>query len=420
MSAAEGIELRDVTAGYGNRVALRDVSLAVAPGEVVGLVGPNGSGKTTAVRVLSRALRPGAGQVRVAGRDPYRIAARDAARLVAVVPQEMAATFEFTALEVVLLGRTPYLSATGRGASGDHARARRAMEDAGVAHLADRPVGELSGGEKQRVVLAQALAQEAPILILDEPTSHLDLRHVLDILAVVRRLAAEGTAVLAVFHDLNLAAASCRRLVALRDGGVVAEGAPEAVLTPSFLRDTYGVEADVRPDALTGVPAVRIAPASAAAATAGRPTVHVVGGAGRGARLMRSLVERGYRVTAGVLHASDTDAEVAEALNLSRVVVPPFSEVDDAAEAEVLELMRRSDAVVVADAPYGPGNLGNLRAVARSLEEGCRVLLVDEVPIRDRDFADGRATDLWERIAVGAERKGSYEGALATFASGAG
>ncbi|HEV3474830.1 MAG TPA: ABC transporter ATP-binding protein [Actinomycetota bacterium] len=256
MNEPDLLTFERVTAGYGARVALEDASFTVGAGEVVGLIGPNGSGKTTAVRVASRALRPSAGQVTVAGRDPYALRAREVARLVAVVPQEMSPALEFTAQEVVLIGRSPYLSPFAGGTLHDFRRVREAMESAGVAELADRPLGELSGGEKRRVILAQALAQDAPVLVLDEPTTHLDPKHVLDIMETVRRLAGAGRAVLAVFHDLNLASATCDRLIALRDGTVVANGPPDELLTSALLRLVYGVDAEIQVNPATGRPAV--------------------------------------------------------------------------------------------------------------------------------------------------------------------
>jgi iron complex transport system ATP-binding protein len=256
---ADGLSFDRVTAGYGSRVALRDVTFSAGVGEIVGLVGPNGSGKTTAIRVASRSLEPREGRVLVAGQDPYRASAREAARLAAVVPQEVMPTFEFTARELVLMGRTPYLTTFGGGTPEDHRRVREALQTAGVEDLVDRPLAELSGGEKQRVILAQALAQDAPVMLFDEPTTHLDLRHVVEILQTMTGLAASGRAVLSVFHDLNVAAASCDRLVALDRGEVVADGAPNTVVTPALLREVYGVEAEVHEHAVTGRPTVYVA-----------------------------------------------------------------------------------------------------------------------------------------------------------------
>ena len=390
--------LDGVTAGYHGVPVVEGVSLTVDPGEVVGLVGPNGSGKTTLIRVASRSLRPGAGTVLLSGRDPYRLGAREAARLVAVVPQDVIPAFSFTALETVLMGRTPYLSAWGGGSPRDWARVREAMVATSVQHLADRPLEELSGGEQRRVVLAQALAQDAPALLMDEPTTHLDIRHVLDLLSIVRGLAErDGTAVLAIFHDLNVAAATCDRMIALHRGRVVAEGSPERVVTADLLRAVYGVEGEVVPDELSGRPAVRVGPPRAVPTPLGR-RAHVIGGAGRGAPLIRRLAAAGYDVSVGVLHATDTDALVAERMNLLRVTVPPFSEIDDGSAEEVRAMVRQADLLVVCDAPYGPGNLPNLRIALEAARAGTPTVLVERMPMAERDFTGGRATELWNAL----------------------
>jgi len=404
----EALLLEGIVAGYGGQPAVRGATIRVREGEVVGLVGPNGSGKTTLVRVASRALRPSRGVVLVAGQDPYGIGARRAARLVAVVPQDVAPAFSFTALEVTLMGRSPYRSVWGGGGPEDWARARDAMELTGVAHLADRPIEELSGGERRRVVLAQALAQDAPLLLLDEPATHLDIRHVAELLGTMRRLAAEeDKAVLAVFHDLNLAAAGCDRVVVLSAGEVAAEGTPEDVITQGLLRSVYGVEAEVFPSAVSGHPVVWVGPPP------GTPPrrvarAHVVGGAGRGARVMRDLAERGFEVSVGVLHATDTDAVAAERLNLLRVSVPPFSDIDDAAAADALAMMREAEVIVVCDAPFGPGNVANLRLALQAASQGTRVVLLEQVPMAERDFTGGVATALWEELRRQAVVASSY------------
>ena len=403
------LELRGVTAGYTGEPVLRNVSIAVREGEVVGLVGPNGSGKTTVVRTASRALRPSGGSVAVRGKDLYAIGAREAARLVAVVPQDVLPAFSFTALELVLMGRSPYLSPWGGGGPEDWARARAAMVATRVQHLADRPVDELSGGERRRVVLAQALAQSAPVLVLDEPTTHLDVRHVLDLLGIVRGLASlERTAVLAILHDLSLAASTCDRLVVLHRGEVVSEGVPEAVVTPSLLREVYGVEAEVMTDEMTGRPSVRVGAPRPATPRLGRGA-HVVGGAGRGAPVMRTLAEAGFDVSVGVLHASDTDAAVAERLNLIRVSVPPFSHIDAEAGEAVRTLMQAADLLVVCDAPFGPGNVENLRLALESARAGTPTYLIEQVPIEERDFTDGTATELWHGLRRVATVVASYD-----------
>jgi iron complex transport system ATP-binding protein len=406
----EGLVLERVTAGYRARSgppvrpALSEVTLRAGPGEVAGLIGPNGSGKTTLVRVASRGLAPSSGSVRVCGVDPYSIPVREAARLVSVVPQELAPVFAYSVHEIVSMGRSPHLSPWGGGGSQDWAAVRRAMEAADVDTLADRSFSELSGGERQRAVVAQALAQEAPVLLLDEPTAHLDPRHLLDVLALVRGLArTRDTAVLAIFHDLNLASAFCDRIYALFEGRVVAAGSPNEVITGDLLSEVYGVEADVTPDPATGRPVVVIGPGlHGEAVTTGRARVHVIGGAGRGAAVMRALAERGLEVTAGVLHATDTDATVAARLGLLRVTVPPFSLIDERSAAECLELAGGAAALVVCDAPFGQANVENLRIALGAGAHGVPLYLLEETPMRERDFTGGGASELWEALRAAA------------------
>lgn len=407
----DGVVLRDVSAGYGGVPVVHQVSMEVAPGSITGLIGPNGSGKTTLVRVASRGLAPREGTVRVFGIDPYGVHAKRAAQLVAVVPQDVAPAFPYTVLEMVMMGRSPYLSAWGGGAPRDWEQVRRAMTAANVQHLADRTVGDLSGGERQRVVLAQALAQDAPVLLLDEPTTHLDIRHIIEVLSLVRGLAREqGKAVLAIFHDLNLAGSYCDRIVALAGGRVVASGPPGAVITRDLLRDVFGVEAEVSAAGTAGRPSVVVAPPPALdRLLPGARRAHVVGGAGRGATLMRMLAEAGFEVTAGVLHAGDTDDAVAERLNLQRVTVPPFSEIDGNSAADCRALIREASILVVCDPPVGPGNLPNLRLSLEAAEEGTPVFVLDQIPMQERDFTGGEATRLWTALRDRATRAGSAE-----------
>ncbi len=263
MSAPVLLDFEGVSLRLGERDVLRRVSLSLAGGEVVGLVGPNGAGKTTLLRVGSGVVAPDEGGVRLAGRGIHEMRRRDLARQLAVVPQEIAAAFPFTAGELVLMGRAPHLGPLGFDTPADVARAREAMARVGIEHLASRSVLELSGGERQLVLVARALAQEPRVLLLDEPTAHLDLRHRLEVLARVREFATEGRGALVVSHDLGLAARSCDRVALLRDGSVRAVGSPTEVLTSETLRRVFGVEADVlaAPDgAIAVVPRAALPP----------------------------------------------------------------------------------------------------------------------------------------------------------------
>ena len=253
--ATAALDVTGLTVAYGPRVVLSDVSLSLQPGRLLGLVGPNGSGKTTLIRAISGVVAPRAGEVRLAGDDALRLSAREVALRTAVVPQNPHLPPAFTALELVLMGRTPHLGLLAAEGRADVEASRRAMQATDTWELAGRRIGELSGGERQRVLVARALAQETPLLLLDEPTAHLDVGHQAATLRLMARLCrSEGKAVLAAIHDLTLAAQFCDRLVMLHRGEVVAEGAPADVLTPERVRAVYGASVHVLSHPLTGRP----------------------------------------------------------------------------------------------------------------------------------------------------------------------
>ena len=252
-----GIRLRDVRFSWGVRTVLGGVSLAVEPSEFVGLLGPNGSGKSTLIRLIAGTLTPSRGELAVAGLVPGRTTRRELARRVAVVAQTPILPEGFTVTELVLLGRTPHLRAFQAEGEGDFAAARRALAAAESLDLAGRPLGELSGGERQRASLARALAQEPSLLLLDEPTAHLDPGIAQGIMATLARLnCEEGLTILASFHDINLAAAIFPRLLLLHEGRIIADGPPATVITPPLLRQAYGYDAEVIPHPQTGRPIV--------------------------------------------------------------------------------------------------------------------------------------------------------------------
>ncbi|MBP1634648.1 MAG: ABC-type cobalamin/Fe3+-siderophores transport system, ATPase component [Acidobacteria bacterium] len=251
--------------GAARAGGVRDVSVDIARGGILGILGPNGSGKTTLLRLLAGLLRPASGQVFLRDRPLHGLSRRQAAREMAVVPQETRLAFDFTVLEIVLMGRFPHLGAFQLEGEEDVRLAREALRETGTLHLAGRMFPTLSGGEKQRVIIAGALAQAAPVMLLDEPTAALDPGYQLEIAALVRALNARRAVTFAVAtHDLNFAAGLCSSLVLLKSGRVAAAGPTGEVLTRENVRAVYGVDADVqfneRAGHLTVVPLARVGP----------------------------------------------------------------------------------------------------------------------------------------------------------------
>jgi iron complex transport system ATP-binding protein len=247
------LSCEQVSFAYGAVEVLSAISCEISAGEIVGLLGPNGSGKSTLVRLMSGVRSPRAGRVIYAGRDLQSYSRDELARSIAVVPQETTIELPFSVLEVVLMGRSPYLGRFGFERAHDLAVAQRAMEQTGVTSLATREIHALSGGERQRVILARALAQEPRVLLLDEPTAFLDIKHQVAVYDLIKQLSRkQGLAVVAILHDLNLAALYCDRLALLKAGRVFCQGTPDQVLTYVNIKAVYETEVYIDLNDLTG------------------------------------------------------------------------------------------------------------------------------------------------------------------------
>lgn len=241
----EGMDLKSVSFSRRHQTVLNGINLEIKPGEMVGLIGPNGAGKSTLLKLLIKLLRPSSGQISFGGTDLRHWKQDDLAQALAYLPQNPKIESAFTCKEVVLMGRYARLSRFSGLSKRDTAIAETAMRETGTQPFSGRPFNTLSGGEQRRVLLARALAQEAALLLLDEPTASLDLRYQLLLLEFVQSLAKKGRAILIALHDLDLAARFCNRLVLLHQGRIIVDGIPESVLTPENLARVYGVHVEV-------------------------------------------------------------------------------------------------------------------------------------------------------------------------------
>ncbi|WP_227354851.1 heme ABC transporter ATP-binding protein [Haladaptatus salinisoli] len=387
------IRIEDVAVRLGNARVLDGVTATVDGGRFVGLVGPNGAGKTTLLRAVNGALSPDEGRVLVDGDAVSDLSSKAASRRVATVPQDTSLSFDFPVREVVAMGRNPYRSRFG-GRAGEKRTTETvsdadvvegAMERTDVTAFADRPITAISGGERQRVLLARALAQDTPVLLLDEPTASLDINHQVRTFELVRELVREGKTVVAAIHDLNLAAHYCDELLLLDSGSVLASGPPTDVLAEDTLREAFDARAVVSRHPVTGSTYVTALPDRTTPAREGR--VHVVGGGGTVSRLLYLLTAAGYDASVGVLNEGDSDLETARLLGLDAVVEEPFAPIGASAREAVEARIRDADATVLADVEVGAGNLANLEAAA----EADSVIIVEERPFEERNYAGSDA-----------------------------
>src|SRR5215469_6713442 len=373
------LDVRGVTFGYGEQPLFYDVHLQVRAGEMVGLLGPNGAGKTTLLRLLSGVLSPQQGRVLLEGRDLRQWGRRGAARHIAVVPQELHVPFAFTVEHMISLGRTPFISLFGSQTKHDQTIIQQAMSAAEIIPLTGRVFNELSGGERQRVMVGMALAQEPRLLLLDEPTSHLDIKYQVDILELVQQLNRElGVTVIASMHDLNLAARYFPRLV-LFQHGIVADASPTEVLEPHLLRRVYGVNVQV--GILRGAEHLSVLPPGNEAAgdehePSRQPQVHVIAGGGSGELLMRALADAHVPFVAGALNIADSDHTLALHLAEEVITEQPYAPISPAALEQVHSSLARVALLILCPVPIGPGNLALLREAVLAALQGVHALIL--------------------------------------------
>ena len=401
-SATPEIEIRELSFRYPHQGAhiLSRINLAIRRGSFTGIIGPNGSGKTTLLKCIGGMLTPLSGEIHLGGQNLANLSIREIAGRVGVVPQNWEISFPFKAEELVLMGRFPHIQRF-RGETGiDYRIVDEAMELTKIRHLKNRLVTELSGGELQRVIIAQALAQSPRILLLDEPTAALDIHHQLEILDVMKALLkSHGLTVIAVLHDLNLASHYCDELVLLHQGTVFTSGAPDRVLTEANLEQIYHTKARINIDPLTAKPFVRIYPASDLTPIAKTGLkVHLIGGGGSIAEILPGLRLHGFHLTCGVLNMMDSDWLAAKELQIPIVEVAPFCPITPEAERANLEFIAAADVVVLGNIPFGSGNQPNLTAALHGLEIGKQLLVCDFTPVAERDFTGGPAAEAYGKL----------------------
>ena len=389
----------------GGKRIIDSVDLSVDGGELVGVIGPNGSGKTTLLRLLSGVLTPTAGAIHLSGRALVDLRHRERARLVAFMSQEAAQGFPFTVMEILLMGRYPHLGRFERESSADRELACRILSYVGLSGFEERLSSGLSGGERQLMLFARALVQEASLLLLDEPSSSLDIRHQDRIFSMAQELAREGRAVMTVVHNLDIAAHYCSRLVLLDAGRIAASGRAEEVLTGETLERVYRVKTLISPSAATGSITVTVIPPRA---EGGGVRVHLIGGAGSAVNLTRELFRLGHSLTGGITHEFDSDEKLWRSLGVQCASVGAFSRISEEDVERASRLVESADLTILCSFPVGPGNIGNMTLARRAHR---LVVLKSSREDLSRSFFTAEGRELYDALCLGAESM-SYDEVL--------
>ena len=397
-----GLTARDVRTGYSEKDVLKNISFTAEQGQMIALLGPNGSGKTTLLKTLSKALSPNGGVIRLDNELLEDISAKDLAKRMAVIPQSFETTFAFTVEEIVMMGRSPHIMR--HETQGDFDIVRSVMDATNIWHLRDKLITNISGGERQRAIIARALAQEPKVLLLDEPTSSLDITHQIEVLSTIHALAkGRNLTVIAAFHDLNLAAKYFDTLILINNGTIRAMGPPQDVLRSDLIKEVYGVDVIVQRHPMSET--AFVIPISSVRKCDSSATfkVHVIGGGGTATQIMHLLSRTPCNMSLGAINILDSDHETAKLLGISDVAVEsPFSPVSKETLAEACALAAAADVVVLSDFKVGSGNLPNIDVALAAQERGIPVALYEPLCMEERDFTEGKAAT--QKIALLKER----------------
>ncbi|MBE3037179.1 MAG: ABC transporter ATP-binding protein, partial [Candidatus Atribacteria bacterium] len=356
---------------------------------------------STLINLISKVLKNYKGEIIVKDRSIENLNSKEIAKLIAVVPQYSNAGFNFLVGELVLMGRFPYVSRFGREKKQDFDIVEAVMEKTKTLPLYKKRFNELSGGEKQRVIIAQALVQDTPIILLDEPTSHLDINFQIEIMDLFYKLNTdEGKTIIGVFHDINLAANYSKKAILLKNGMVFGYGEINDTITKENIKKVFNSDIYVGKNPFTGKLYISptFNPVFEVPADARDVKVHVIGGGGAASPIINLLYGRGYTVSCGVVNNFDTDLDTSEILGISYVSEAPFSPISLYSQNKNLEFIKSSDIVILPEIEFGYGNFSNLVSVKEAQELGKKVVIIEGKRIKDSDHTGGKAEKLYNKI----------------------
>ncbi len=392
------LSVKNLSFSYNSKYILDNISFDISKGSFVSILGPNGAGKSTLVNIISKVLKDFKGSVNIGGKDLKLMTSREIAQNMAVVPQYTNPSFGFTVEEMVMMGRHPYISRFGGEGPEDYRVVREVMKKTSITQFANRRFAQLSGGEKQRVVIAQALAQESPILLLDEPTSHLDINFQIELMNLFSRLnREEGKTIIGVSHDINLAIQNSSQIMLLKDGSIFGFDEPEKIINRQNLKSVFHSDIFVGKNPVTQK--IYVSPVfdpgyafkqSGLQKEKKSLRIHIIGGGGAASPVLNLLNHYGYQLSCGGVNTFDTDMNTCEMLEIPYVVEAPFSPVSLISQNKNIEFIKKSSLVILPEVEFGNGNFSNLVSVEQALGLNKKVLVIDNGDIERRDHTGGK------------------------------
>lgn len=392
------IEAKNIDFGYTKDLVLDNISFGIEEGSFISIIGPNGSGKSTLLKTLNNIYKPRKGKVLLQGKDIRVYKKKEIAKKISLVPQSSQIDYNFTVEDIVLMGRHPYKKRFQREDGDDYKIVRDSLKMTNTIDFRKRFINDLSGGERQRVIISKALAQKTNIILLDEPTSSLDINHQIDILELLKKLnEEENTTIILVIHDINLAARYSKEIILLKNGKILSKGTPEEVITEENIEKAYNVNTIIDRNKYTD--SLYLTPINIKKKV-GRENpkyIHIISGGGSGVQAITRVYNEGYPLTLGVLNVGDSDWEHAKGLNLNIVEESPFTKISEEAHLKNIQWVMKSDIVIITDIPIGHGNLKNLIAGKKALESGKKVFYLKQHNLKT-DYTDGEGEKLLQEM----------------------
>ncbi len=392
------IRCENISFKYGIKLILEDFSIQFEKGSLYGILGPNACGKTTFLKLLSGVLKSNYGKVIIDESDIRNLTFREIARKVAVVPQSTSMNFDFFVKDIILMGRYAHVGRFSLESNEDKEIVDNILKQFNLQGLKNRSFNELSGGEQQKVIIARAIAQKSRIILLDEPTTHLDINYQIEFMELLKKYINEGLIVIIVLHDINIATQFCNKIILIKEGRIKAFGDVNKTITKDNIKSVYNIDVAVRKNIFTNsifvTPLRKKTPLKLQLRKGDKlKNIHVIAGGGSALEILPIL--KNYNVSVGVLNVLDDDYILASELDYTIISEAPFSPISEESSKKLIKLLKKVDLIILAEFPFGKYNLENLKILSEIDKD---IIVIEKNPIEERDFTDGFATNIYKTI----------------------